>query len=62
MTSVVDPVLVVEPDLAGSVDAGLGVLGLFGDGGSAGLVAGVADPGLPVPLEPDPVLRTRRVC
>ncbi len=44
----VDPVL--EPDLAASLDAELGLLGLLGAGGSAGLVAGVADPGLPVPL------------
>src|SRR3954453_21008463 len=50
MTSMVDRVLDVEPDLAGSWDAGLGLLGLLGTGGSAGLVAGVADPGLPVPL------------
>ena len=46
----VDRVLDVEPELAGSWDAGLGLLGLLGTGGSAGLVAGVAGPGLPVPL------------
>ncbi len=50
MTSMVDPVLDLEPDLAASWDAELGLLGLLGTGGSAGLVAGVADPGLPVPL------------
>jgi hypothetical protein len=50
MTSMADRVLGLEPDLAVSVDAELGLLGLLGDGGSAGLVAGVADPGLPVPL------------
>src|SRR4051812_50181471 len=50
MTSMVDRVLDVEPELAGSWDAGVGLLGLLGTGGSAGLVAGVADPGLPVPL------------
>ena len=46
----VDPVLDLEPDLAASWDAELGLLGLLGTGGSAGLVAGVADAGLPVPL------------
>src|SRR4051812_9236305 len=50
MTSMVDRVLDLEPDLAGWWDAGLGLLGLLGTGGSAGLVAGVADPELPVPL------------
>src|SRR3954452_4353239 len=50
MTAMVDRVLDVEPELAGSWDAGLGLLGLLGTGGSAGLVAGGADPGVPVPL------------
>ncbi|MDQ1600790.1 MAG: hypothetical protein QOD68_2264, partial [Actinomycetota bacterium] len=50
MTSMVDPVLDVEPDFAASLDAELGLLGLLGTEGSAGLVAGVADLGLPVPL------------
>ena len=50
MTSMLDPVLDLEPDLDVSWDAELGLLGLLGTGGSAGLVAGVADPGLPVPL------------
>jgi hypothetical protein len=50
MTSMLDPVLDLEPGLAVSWDAELGLLGLLGSGGSAGLVAGVADPGLPVPL------------
>ena len=50
MTSMVDPVLDLEPDFAASLDAELGLLGLLGDGGSASLVAGVADPDQPVPL------------
>ena len=50
MTWMADRVLDLEPDLAVSVDAELGLLGLLADGGSAGLVAGVADPGLPVPV------------
>ena len=50
MTSMLDPVLDLEPDLAVSLDAELGLLGLLGTGGSASLVAGVADPVLPVPL------------
>ena len=50
MTSMVDPVLDLEPDFAASLDAELGLLGLLGTGGSAGLVAGVADPEQPVPL------------
>jgi hypothetical protein len=50
MTSMLDPVLDLEPDFAASLDAELGLLGLLGTGGSASLVAGVADPGLPVPL------------
>src|SRR3954464_15666139 len=61
MTSMVDRVLDVEPDLAGWWDAGLGLLGLLGTGGGAGgggggggsglaVPAGVADPELPVPL------------
>jgi hypothetical protein len=50
MISMAGPVLDLEPDLAGSVDAEAGLLGLLGDGGSAGLVAGVADRELPVPL------------
>jgi hypothetical protein len=47
MTSMAAPVLDLELDFAASLDA---ELGLLGDGGSAGLAAGVADPGLPVPL------------
>ncbi|MDQ1598745.1 MAG: hypothetical protein QOD68_219, partial [Actinomycetota bacterium] len=35
MTSMVDPVLDVEPDLAASLDAELGLLGLLGTEGSA---------------------------
>jgi hypothetical protein len=50
MTWMADRVLDLEPELAASVDAEAGLLGLLGDGGSAGLVAGVADQGLPVPL------------
>jgi Domain of unknown function (DUF222) len=36
--------------LAASLDAELGLLGLLGTEGAAGLVAGVADPGMPVPV------------
>jgi hypothetical protein len=50
MTSTIDLGPGREPGLDLGLDAELGLLGLLGSGGSAALVAGVADRELPVPL------------